>query len=138
MQLTAFFWCITFFSPVLLPKVFPRRTGYFHTSVTKTIVKMKIFVSLACIFHTLTAAASIPKHFERFPTTPRKLQSAKVQRELGSRISNTTVIFGSDDGRFSEATARWSVFAPPHIQLVIEPGQESDVSTIVSVMENCC
>lgn len=101
---------------------------------------MKIFVSLACsiaIFHTFAAAASIPRHFERFPTTPRKLQIAKVQRELGSRVSNTTVIFGPDDGRFSAATARWNDFAPPHIQLVIEPGRESDVSTIVRGMEHC-
>lgn len=101
---------------------------------------MKIFVSLICsvaIFQTFAAAASIPRYFDRFPTTPRKLQSIKVQRELGSQLSNTTVIFGPDDSRFIAATARWGDFAVPQIQLVIEPGQESDVSTIVGGMENC-
>ena len=102
---------------------------------------MKIFRSLICsvaIFHTLAAAASIPRYFDRFPTTPRGLNSTKVQRELGRRLSNTTVIFGPDDSRFTAATARWDDFAVPQIQLVIEPGRESDVSTIVGGMENCC
>lgn len=120
------------------PSISTRGPGYFHALVTKRVVKMQVFASLVCsvvIFQTFAAAASIPRLFERFPVTPRKLHSIKVQRELGSQISKTTVIFGPQDSRFSAATARWNDFAVPQIQLVIEPGQESDVSTIVSGMK---
>ncbi|KAL9004071.1 MAG: hypothetical protein Q9188_003106, partial [Gyalolechia gomerana] len=95
---------------------------------------MKTFVSLACslaIFWTLVAGASIPRYLQTFPTTRRQLNATQVQRELGSQISNTTIIFGPDDNRYNESTERWNIFAAPRIQLVIEPGQESDVSTIV-------
>jgi hypothetical protein len=98
---------------------------------------MKIFGSLACsvaIFVTVAAAASIPRPFQRFPITPRHLNNTRVQRELASQVSNTTVFFGPDDSRFAPATARWNDGARPHIKLVIEAGQESDVSTIVSDM----
>ncbi|KAG6357668.1 hypothetical protein INS49_013547 [Diaporthe citri] len=65
------------------------------------------------------------------PTTRRNVTSTQVQLELGGKVSNTTVIYGPQDHRYAEATARWSSFAMPHVQVVVEPTQESDVSTIV-------
>lgn len=98
---------------------------------------MKTFVSLVyslALLQKLVVGASIPRHFQRFPTTRYQLNATQVQRELGNQISNTTVIFGPDDSRYNESTARWSIFAKPRIQIVVEPGQASDVSQIVSAL----
>lgn len=99
---------------------------------------MKVFVPLLCglgLLRTFVASASIPRYFEKFPTTRRNVTSTQVQLELGGKVSNTTVIYGPEDDRYAEATARWSSFALPHVQVVIEPTQESDISTIVSKMQ---
>lgn len=98
---------------------------------------MKVSASLLCglgLLQSFVASASIPRYFEKYPTTRRNVTSAQVQMELGGKVSNATVIFGPEDPRYAEATARWSSFAMPHIQVVVEPSQESDVSTIVSTM----
>ncbi|KAK3399544.1 hypothetical protein B0T20DRAFT_165070 [Sordaria brevicollis] len=79
----------------------------------------------------LAESASIPSYFERSPSTPRRLDVVKVQRELGAQLSKGSVIFGPDDPRYPEALSRWNNFARPKVQLVIEPAQETDVSTIV-------
>lgn len=96
---------------------------------------MKSFVPLLCslaIFQTLVAGTTIPRYFQTAPITRRDLSTTQVQRELGRRVSNTTVIFGPADGRYENATVRWNLVAVPRVQVVIEPGQESDISTIVS------
>lgn len=101
---------------------------------------MKAFVSCiyaAATFSTLAVGASIPRYLERSPTTPANLDSNKVQRELGTRVSKGTVIFGPTDARFPDATSRWNTFAVPQIRAVIEPAQESDVPIIVSVANDC-
>ena len=95
---------------------------------------MKSFVTLVyglAIFQVLVASTSMPKYFETYHITRRTLKSPQVQRELGSQVSNTTVIFGPGDSSYDAATARWNMFAPPQIEVVIEPGQESDIPTIV-------
>lgn len=97
---------------------------------------MKSFVWLAfsiAICRTVIAnTTSIPTCFRPHQTTPCHLSSAEVQQELGGQISNTSAIFGPDDSRYTNATTRWNTFAVPQVQVVVEPGQESDVSTIVS------
>ncbi|WQF90178.1 Putative berberine/berberine, FAD-binding domain, PCMH-type, FAD-binding, type PCMH, subdomain 2 [Colletotrichum destructivum] len=80
---------------------------------------------------TLSAGASIPRYFEEQPNTRRSLTSTQVQQELGGWVSNTTSIFGPDDGRFDDVTSRWTDFSKPNVQVVIEPGTESDVQAIV-------
>lgn len=95
---------------------------------------MKTFVSLVyavALFQTLVAGASIPRPLDRFPKTRHYLNATQVQRELGNQVSNTTVIFGPDDSRFKNSTARWSIYERPRIQVVIEPALAFDVSTIV-------
>lgn len=96
---------------------------------------MRSFSSLVCslaIFQTLVAGTTIPRYFQKLPVTRRDLSSTQVQQELGRQLSNTTTIFGPGDSRFDNATVRWNIVAVPKIQVVIEPGQESDISTIVS------
>ena len=97
--------------------------------------KMKTFFPLLCslaALQTLVTSASIPRYLQKSPTTRRYLNVTQVQRELGSRVSNTTVIFGPNDNRYNESTTRWNIFAVPKIQVVVEPSQETDISTIVS------
>ncbi|KAJ5679529.1 hypothetical protein N7462_007773 [Penicillium macrosclerotiorum] len=91
-------------------------------------------LSLWCYFGllwTLAASASIPRYFEKHLTTRRHLTSAQVQEELGTLVSKTATIFGPNDSRFPNITSRWQDTFKPHIQVVIEPGTESDVATIV-------
>lgn len=101
---------------------------------------MKSFVSLGCslaIFQTLSAGAVIPRYFQTVPVTRRQLSSTRIQQELGGQVTNTTTIFGPDDSRYDDATSRWNNFAVPRVRVVIEPGEESDISTIVSTIGQC-
>ncbi|KAL8920784.1 MAG: hypothetical protein Q9172_004355 [Xanthocarpia lactea] len=95
---------------------------------------MKTFISLVyvlAVLQSLVAGASIPRQLEKFPTTRRQLNTTQIQRELGSQVSNTTVIYGAEDSRYKNSTARWSDYARPRIQIVIEPGLVSDITYIV-------
>lgn len=67
--------------------------------------------------------------------TRRDLSTTQAQQELGRQVSNTTAIFGPEDSRFDNATLRWNPVVVPQIQVVVEPGQESDIPTIVSTHE---
>ncbi|KAI2615592.1 hypothetical protein GGR54DRAFT_257821 [Hypoxylon sp. NC1633] len=94
----------------------------------KCIILLLVSLGLLRAFAT---GASIPRYFEKFPRSRPDLTSTQVQHELGRRLSNTTVIFGPTDSRYQVATSRWNDLAVPRVQVVIEPGQESDVATIV-------
>ena len=96
--------------------------------------KLLSLVYSIAIFRTLVAGASIPRYFQTFPISRRQLSVSQVQQELSSQVSNTTVIFGPDDSRYNKSTTRWNTFAVPKIQVVVEPGQEFDISTIVRAM----
>lgn len=93
---------------------------------------LNALVFCAAIYLILVAAGStIPSSFRTVPVTSRVLSSAQVQRELGGRLSSTTTIIGPNNPDFANATSRWSDFGEPTVQVIIEPGDESDVSTIV-------
>ncbi|KAL6231792.1 hypothetical protein BDW75DRAFT_233317 [Aspergillus navahoensis] len=87
--------------------------------------------SLALVHPQLVAGTStdIP---DLFPRQHQQLSNTQIQRELGDILSPESVIFGADDARYENATEPWNTVATPHIQLVIQPGEEGDVSTIVS------
>jgi hypothetical protein len=98
---------------------------------------MKHLVALKFVFsllHIAAAGSIIPSYFRPVTVTPRDLSSAQVQRDLGCRLSNTTTIIGATSNDFTAATVRWSNFHQPTIQIVVEPGKESDVSKIVSTI----
>lgn len=83
------------------------------------------------LFYALSIAASIPAYFERHPITRRNLIIHQIQQELGSQLSNTSSIFGPEDGRFALATSRQSETIKPRVQLVVETANEADVATVV-------
>ncbi|TLD22417.1 hypothetical protein PspLS_08029 [Pyricularia sp. CBS 133598] len=97
---------------------------------------MKNLVSLVCglaLFQILVAGgASISSEpFAQLLTTRQQLDVEQIRRELGSRVSNGTLIFGSDDEKYGNATGRYSNYSPPQIQVVVMPDQESDIPAIV-------
>lgn len=96
---------------------------------------MNLIASLVfslAVFQCLAAGANIHTYFERSLTTRQRLDTKQVRAELGRRVSKETSIFGPDDQRYNDATSRWNNYAVPQIHVVVSPGRESDVSTIVS------
>jgi hypothetical protein len=93
-----------------------------------------LVISSLCLFSglsSLVSGASIPRYFEKQPTTRRNLTSQEVRRELGGQVSRGTLIYGPADAEFANLTSRWTVYSKPDVQVVIEPAAELDVSTIV-------
>lgn len=80
----------------------------------------------------LVAAVTVPRYFQTAPFTRRDLSVAKVQQELGATISKESTIFGPEDARFANATERYSTHAVPHIEVVVVPAIEDDISVIVA------
>ncbi|KAL4935589.1 hypothetical protein BDV06DRAFT_228690 [Aspergillus oleicola] len=91
---------------------------------------MRISAVLA-IIQTVAAVPVVPSYFRARETTPANIDSETVQVELGESLSNTTTIFGPGNDGFTNATKRWDTYAMPQVQVVVEPGEESDVSKIV-------
>ncbi|KAI1350304.1 Glucooligosaccharide oxidase [Xylaria sp. FL0043] len=61
----------------------------------------------------------------------RSLSVSQIASELGPQLSNSSSIFGSHDPRWTDATLRFQALTKPNIQLVVQPAEEHDVSTIV-------
>ena len=81
----------------------------------------------------LTAAYDICFPDTQLVYTPRGLTPLQAQLELGPLLSNTSSIFGPTDPRWANATTRYQNYARPYLQLVVQPGLESDIPTIVRV-----
>ncbi|KAI2620857.1 hypothetical protein GGS21DRAFT_541800 [Xylaria nigripes] len=92
---------------------------------------MLLTVSL-CLLWNFAAGIGIPRFFEGYPLSCTNLTAEQVTRELGDQVSQGTLIFGPEDSRFNNATSRFSDVARPIIHVVVQPAEESDVSTIVN------
>lgn len=80
----------------------------------------------------LVASAVVPYYFQPVGVSRRDVSAEQVAAELGPQLSNGTLIFGSSDPRWADATHRYNTLTPPHIEVFVEPAQESDISKIVS------
>lgn len=69
-------------------------------------------------------------------TASRGLPPSQIASQLGPQLSNTSRIFGPDDTDWTNATLRFQGLSHPDIQVVVQPGEESDVATIVSLEAN--
>ncbi|QSZ36214.1 hypothetical protein DSL72_007340 [Monilinia vaccinii-corymbosi] len=63
--------------------------------------------------------------------TRGNLSTTQVSRELGPQLSRGSNIFGPDDPRFLNETARYQAYKPPVIRLVVQPASEADIPKIV-------
>lgn len=104
---------------------------------------MKTFSGLAALGLTLLFSVAaglpspphrVPQYFQRDSISPQHLSIAEIQRELGPQLSKGSTIFGPKNPNFANATHRYSLLAPPEVQVVVIPAQESDVSKIVGVL----
>ena len=86
---------------------------------------------LAPLLAVITSAIPFPFDDPKKGFTPLNIRSADVAAQLGSRLSENATIYFQNDPRFANATARWSVYGAPNIAVVVEPGIETDVATIV-------
>ncbi|KAI1336223.1 hypothetical protein F5Y15DRAFT_208138 [Xylariaceae sp. FL0016] len=100
--------------------------GIFSQSIALCLT---IFLGLAACFPSSNHV--VPRYFRHDPISPRELSVANIQNELGPQLSNGSTIFGPESPNFANATHRFSLLAPPEIQVVVIPMLESDVSKIV-------
>ncbi|KAI2639150.1 FAD-binding domain-containing protein [Hypomontagnella submonticulosa] len=87
--------------------------------------------ALLALFQTFASAAAVPRYFQRHPMTRRDLSVQKVEQELSVILSNGTTMYGPQDTKWEDLIERYNTFALPDIQIVVQPGQESDISKIV-------
>lgn len=86
------------------------------------------------LFPALTSSSPITPHYFRAIDVSRAITSKQVESDLGTALSQGTLIFGPSNRAFANATERWNTRSmPADIQVVIEVAQESDVAKVVSM-----
>lgn len=93
----------------------------------------RVAVCGVALLQPLVAACEIQFPDTQHAFTPRALMPVQAELELGPLLSNTSTIFGPTDPRWLNATERYQNYARPHVQLVVQPGHESDIQKIVRV-----
>lgn len=63
--------------------------------------------------------------------TRANIEPNQVAQELGPLLSDKASIFGPDDARWANASESWDTYGAPTFTVIIQAGQESDISTIV-------
>ena len=85
------------------------------------------------LFQSLVTASPQPCLDGLCSVTRLNITSQQVARELGPLLSHNSSIFGPDDPRFANTTARYQAYQPPTIKMVVQPGCEADIPKIVSI-----
>ncbi|KAI1734122.1 hypothetical protein F4680DRAFT_454307 [Xylaria scruposa] len=80
---------------------------------------------------TVISSPIVPHYFQRKLFSRGNITVATIDNELGSRLSNGSLIFGSDSPLWSDATSRWDTLVRPGVQVVVEPAAESDIAEII-------
>ncbi|KAI2618206.1 hypothetical protein GGR54DRAFT_606504 [Hypoxylon sp. NC1633] len=88
------------------------------------------------LLHALVAGSplrpgAVPRYFQNAPFTRRDLSVTTVQQELGGQLSHSSTIYGSSSPAWTNATERWNTLSPPDVEVVVQPGEESDIPIIV-------
>lgn len=97
------------------------------------MVLFTLFTSFVLtLFSSLALASPLNCLYGACGPTPRSVSLDRIASELGPQLSNSSSIFGSQDPRWTDATERFQALVRPNIQLVVQPGEERDVATIVS------
>ncbi|KAI0104017.1 hypothetical protein GGR51DRAFT_561393 [Nemania sp. FL0031] len=90
--------------------------------VSSCLVLLQSFASTTAIPYPYNLAPRVTRH---------NLTSEQARSELGPQLSKQATIFGPRDSRFANTTERYQTFSPPNIQVVVQPGAESDVAKII-------
>lgn len=91
----------------------------------------KVLCGLALI-QTFVSSSPVPRYFQNNLFTRRNISVTEIAQELGVIVSYNSTIFLPSDLSWSNATERWNTLAPPNVELVVQPAEESDISKIVS------
>lgn len=86
----------------------------------------------ASVASLLLPFSSVPRYFQNNPFTRRQVLISEIARDLGTIVSSNSAIFLPSDPSWSEVTERWNTLAPPDIEIVVQPAEESEISKIVS------
>ena len=81
----------------------------------------------------VTSSPIASSHFGRKLFSRNNITATTVAAELGPQLSNGSLVFGSDNPQWSNATIRWNRFVRPNVQVVVEPAAESDIAEIVRI-----
>lgn len=87
-------------------------------------------LALAALPILVQALAYSPLHLEK---RQNNVTAASVSAELGPQLSTNSLIFGSDDDRWDNATVRWQASYEPDFFVVVEPATEEDIPVIASL-----
>ncbi|KAH5267276.1 hypothetical protein HBI82_225000 [Parastagonospora nodorum] len=79
----------------------------------------------------VTSSPIASSHFGRKLFSRNNITATTVAAELGPQLSNGSLVFGSDNPQWSNATIRWNRFVRPNVQVVVEPAAESDIAEII-------
>ncbi|KAI4864936.1 FAD-binding domain-containing protein [Hypoxylon rubiginosum] len=85
----------------------------------------------ASVASLLLPFSSVPRYFQNNPFTRRQVLISEIARDLGTIVSSNSAIFLPSDPSWSEVTERWNTLAPPDIEIVVQPAEESEISKIV-------
>lgn len=92
-----------------------------------------VLISDVALAIPLVSSHAVPRSFQKHRFSRRDLDVFTIQQELGPLLFNSSSIFGPDSCKWAAATKRFNVFSRPNVEVVVVPGIEADVSTIVSV-----
>ncbi|KAI1660859.1 FAD-binding domain-containing protein [Daldinia decipiens] len=74
---------------------------------------------------------TMPRYFQNTPITRRQVSVSQIEHELGPLLSPNSAIFLPSDPEWANVNERWNTLAPPDIEIVVQPAEESDVPIIV-------
>lgn len=86
----------------------------------------------------VTSSPIASGYFERKLFSRDNISATTVTAELGPRLSSGSLVFGSDNSQWSNATSRWNRFVRPDVQVVVEPAAECDIAKIVRIQSRGC
>ncbi|KAI1497641.1 hypothetical protein F5X99DRAFT_421199 [Biscogniauxia marginata] len=79
----------------------------------------------------VTSSPAVPRYFQRKLFSRGNITAGIVEAELGPQLSSGSLIFGSDNSQWSDATRRWNTLVRPDVQVVVEPAAEPDIAKII-------
>ena len=104
------------------------------------MVTMKSFIvlyGLALLPALVTSFPIASGLFERKLFSRNNITATTVAAELGPQLSSGSLVFGSDNPQWANATSRWNRFVRPNVQVVVEPASEGDIAKIVRNYAEC-
>jgi hypothetical protein len=98
---------------------------------------LALLLTIQVVSSTPITDTTVPRYFQRNPFTRRDLTVQQVQKELGPLLHNGSLIFGPSDPAWQNATERWNTFSMPHVEIVVEVNQETDIAIVVCATVSC-